>query len=208
VSPTERDSAPALEPSQPHALPTRSAPVRLRRTCYRTRRHRNLNRNRDRNFCRKRRRCFDKDIDRRRRRRRGKRRLSGGGERGLDRGFGCRVVLLLQTDRAVAFGAEVHGGGATEEAAVVDAETVTFRSLASVFFRHVSEFGSVDLGFYFLFLLLGIGNSRRNRKGLRTCRNFPEKERETKKRTRLRFRLNPRKFKGEKIETLGLAGRK
>jgi len=57
--------------------------------------------------------------------------------------------------------------------------------------------GSVDLG-----LLLSLSSSR-NRKSLGTCRNFPEKERETKKRKRLRFRSNPRKFKGERIETLG-----
>jgi len=43
VAPTERRSTPALEPGQPHALPTRAAPVRLKR-CARVRRghHRRL----------------------------------------------------------------------------------------------------------------------------------------------------------------------
>ena len=47
------------------------------------------------------------------------------------------MFFFLQTDVSVAFGTEIHGGGATKETAVVGAESVTFGSLASVFFGHV-----------------------------------------------------------------------
>jgi len=47
------------------------------------------------------------------------------------------LFFFLEPDVSVAFGTEIHGGGATEEAAVVGAESVTLGSLAPVFFRHV-----------------------------------------------------------------------
>ena len=40
----------------------------------------------------------------------------------------------------VAFGAEVHGGWAAEEATVVDAESVALRGFASMLFRHIQKF--------------------------------------------------------------------
>jgi len=80
-------------------------------------------------------------FNRRRKRIHGGGNGDGGGGRsrksGFDCGFSFGLFFFLQTDVSVAFGTEIHCGGATEEAAVVGAESVTFGSLASVFFGHV-----------------------------------------------------------------------
>jgi hypothetical protein len=57
-------------------------------------------------------------------------------------------LLFLYTNITVAFWAEIHGCWTTEETTVVCAETVTFRSLTWLFFRH----GSERIFFLFLFL--------------------------------------------------------
>ena len=70
----------------------------------------------------------------------------GGGESDFDGGFGRGVVLLFEMDIRVAFGAEVHGRWAAEEATVVDAEPVALRGFASMLFRHILKFRILEIG--------------------------------------------------------------
>lgn len=49
-------------------------------------------------------------------------------------------------DIRVAFGAEVHGGWAAEEATVVDAGSVALRGFASMLFRHIQKFRILTIG--------------------------------------------------------------
>jgi len=55
-------------------------------------------------------------------------------------------MLLFEMDILVAFGAEVHGGWAAEEATVVDAEPVALRGFASMLFRHIQKFRILAIG--------------------------------------------------------------
>ena len=70
----------------------------------------------------------------------------GGGESDFDGGFGRGMVLLFEMDIRVAFGAEVHGRWAAEEATVVDAEPVALRGFASMLFRHILKFRILEIG--------------------------------------------------------------
>lgn len=56
----------------------------------------------------------------------------------IDGGDGGCGLLFLEAVVSVTLGAEVEGGGAAEEAAVVGAEKVAFRGLAAVLLRHGS----------------------------------------------------------------------
>lgn len=53
-----------------------------------------------------------------------------------DRGF--HASLFLEAEMAVAVGANIHGGGAAEEAADDRTQTVAFRRLTLMLFRHRS----------------------------------------------------------------------
>ncbi|CAG7878854.1 unnamed protein product [Brassica rapa] len=57
-----------------------------------------------------------------------------------DRGFhgGFHASLFLEAEMAVEVGANIHGGGAAEEAADDRTQTVAFRRLTLMLFRHRS----------------------------------------------------------------------
>ncbi|KAG2292035.1 hypothetical protein Bca52824_038704 [Brassica carinata] len=50
--------------------------------------------------------------------------------------FEPEASLFLEAEIAVAVGAKIHGSGAVEETTVVRTETVAFRRLRSILFRH------------------------------------------------------------------------
>ncbi|CAN6854502.1 unnamed protein product [Brassica oleracea] len=64
----------------------------------------------------------------------------GGGGNCRDRGFqgGFHASLFLEAEMAVAVGANIHGGGAVEEAADDRTRTVAYRRLTLMLFRHRS----------------------------------------------------------------------
>lgn len=143
VDPAVSRPAPALESGQPDPFPARRATIRpfqllllRRRQPRRSHRHRSVLRR----YIQFSWWILNERWDRRRRDGSDLRRRRGryGGERWFDGGFHGGLLLLLETEIAVAIGAEIHGGGASEEAAVVSAETVAFRRLTSMLFRHRS----------------------------------------------------------------------
>ena len=121
VGPTKCWPTSTLKPGQPHALSTRQAPVRLNRKRnrtggYKTRRNHWIDELNGRLRC-------------------GKRWWNGGCDDGwrwwesvFYGGFGGSIHIT--------FWAEIHGGWITKEATIVCAETVAFRCLAWLFFRH------------------------------------------------------------------------